>query len=319
MKRALAAALLAIAASAQAQSYPVKPIRLVVPFQAGAGGDLSARVLGASFAEAVGQPVLVENRPGAGEAIAAEFVAKSAPDGYTIFYCSSNALVMRPHLAKVVPYDPVRDFTPVTMIGRVYAAIVVNPSLPVNSLKELIEYARANPGKISYGTSGIGTTHHLAGEQIAQLTGVKMVHVPYKSGIQPLNDLVAGLIPMTFTILSTLTPQLKTGKVRVIAVESAARIRTLPDVATIGESLPGFTPAPAWNGIVAPARLPPALLARLHTEMVKTIGRPEMQSRLESNGYEIIASSPEEFGAEIRRQLDLVGRLMKAAGIQPVD
>lgn len=321
-ERTLGAALVlgvAFCGCAQGQVYPVKALRMVVPFQAGAGGDLTARVMAGSLAEALGQAIIVENRAGAGEAIAAENIAKSAPDGYSIFYCSSNALVLRPNLAKVVAYDPIKDFTPIFMTGRVFAAIVVNPSMPVNSLKDLIDYARANPGKISYGTSGVGTTHHLGAEQIMQLTGTQMVHVPYKSGIQPINDLVSGLIPVTFTIMSTLTPFLKTGKVRVIAVDSAGRHRALPDVQTINESLPAFVPAPTWTGIVGPARLPQPIVSRLNSELFKTIARPEMRSRLETNGYEVSGSTPEAFADEIKRGLALVANLVKAAGIQPTD
>ena len=310
---------IALAGHAVGQAYPAKPLRMVVPFQAGAGGDLTARVMAGSLAEALGQAIIVENRAGAGEAIAAENIARSAPDGYSIFYCSSNALVLRPNLAKVVAYDPVRDFTPIFMTGRVFAAIVVNPSMPVNSLKDLVDYVRANPGKLSYGTSGVGTTHHLGAEQIMQLTGTQMVHVPYKSGIQPINDLVSGLIPVTFTIMSTLTPFLKTGKVKVIAVDSVGRHRTLPDVQTINETLPAFVPAPTWTGIVGPARLPQPIVARLNSELFKTIARPEMRSRLETNGYEVSGSTPEAFADEIKRGLVLVANLVKAAGIQPTE
>ncbi|MFM9970322.1 MAG: Bug family tripartite tricarboxylate transporter substrate binding protein [Burkholderiales bacterium] len=305
--------------AAQGQSYPAKPLRMVVPFQAGAGGDITARVMAGSLAENLGQAIIVENRAGAGEAIAAENIAKSAPDGYSIFYCSSNALVLRPNLAKVVAYDPVKDFTPIFMTGRVFAAIVVNPSLGVNSLQGLIDYARANPGKLSYGTSGVGTTHHLGAEQIMQLTATHMVHVPYKSGIQPINDLVSGLIPVTFTIMSTLTPFLKAGKVRVIAVDSAGRHRALPEVQSINETLPAFIPAPTWTGIVGPARLPQAIVARLNSELYKVIAKPEMLGRLESNGYEVVGSTPEAFGDEIKRGLALVAKLVKSAGIQPTE
>jgi tripartite-type tricarboxylate transporter receptor subunit TctC len=317
--RAICLLAAAVACGAHAQAYPTKPIRVVVPFVAGAGGDLSARLVSGAMVESLGQPMVVENRAGAGEAIGAEIVARSAPDGYTLLFSSSNALVFRPALAKSVPYDPIRDFTPVTAVGATTAAIIVSPSLPVSSIAELIDYAKAHPGKISYGTSGIGTSHHLAAEQIALLTGIQMVHIPYKSGIQPLNDLMAGLIPVSYVIMSTLRPQLKSGKVRVIAVTTGRRNRNIPDVPTLAESLAGFTPPPSWFGLIAPAALPRPVLARLHAEAAKAIGRPDIHAKLEAAGFEVLGNTPEEFAADIRRGIELVSRLVKAAAIQPTE
>jgi len=311
--------LAAVPISAHSQAFPSKPVRLVVPFVPGSGGDIAARLVTSGLAVLWGQPVVVDNRAGAGESIGADMVAKSAPDGYTLLICSANAMVFRPYLAKVVPYDALKDFTAVTEVADAAAAIVVNPSLPVSSMKELIDYARANPGKLAYGTSGIGTSHHLSAEQIQKLTGINMLHIPYKSGIQPFNDVMSGLIPMSIVIMGTLTPQLKTGKVRVIAVISGQRNRRMPDVPTVAETLPGFQPPPAWLGMFAPAGMQPPLLRRVHAEAVKAINQPEARSKLEQMGFDAVANAPEEFAAMIASDLELVGRVVKAAGIQPTE
>ena len=320
LRRWASAMLLSIAAwPAVSQTYPAKPIRVFVPFVAGSGGDVAARIVTTGLAQAVNQPVIVENRAGAGESIAAEMASRATPDGYTLLICSANAMVFRPYLSKVVTYDSVRDFTAVTEIADAAATIVVNPSLPVSSLKELIDYAKSRPGKVAYGTSGIGTSHHLSAEQIQRMAGVNMLHVPYKSGIQPFNDVMAGLIPVSIVIMGTLTPQLKSGKIRVIAVISGERNRRIPDVATVAETLPGFSPPPAWLGLFAPAGLSQPLLRRVHAEAVKAIQRPEGRSKLEQMGFDPVANSPEQFAAMIKRDLELVGRVVKAAGIQPTD
>ena len=316
---AIGAATIMYSAAAPAQSFPTKPVRVVVPFVAGAGGDIASRIVTTGLSALWGQPVVVDNRAGAGESLGADVVAKSVPDGYTLLICSANAMAFRPYLAKVVPYDSLKDFTPVIEVADATAAIVVNPSFPANSLKEVLDYARANPGKLSYGTSGIGTSHHLSAEQLQKLAGISMVHVPYKSGIQPFNDVMAGLIPMSLVIMGTLAPQLKTGKVKVVAVISNERNRRIPDVPTVSEIVPGFYPSPNWMGLFAPPGLPQPLLRRMHADAAKALAQPEAKSRLEQMGFDVVPSTPESFAAMIARDFEFVGRVVKAAGIQPTE
>src|SRR2546426_2608916 len=298
-----------------AQAYPVRPIRSIMTVAGGA--DIVARLVAQGLTEALGQPVVVEAQAGAGGAIGVEPGAAAAPDGHTIMLASASTVVMNRFLSKSARLDPLRDFTPLTKAFETIALIVTRPSLPVDSVRELIEYARRNPGKLSFGTSGVGTTHHLSGEAIRLLAGIDWIHVPYKGGPPVLTDLVGGQIQVGFTILATAAPFIKSGKVKVLAVNGARRYPVIPDVPTVGEQLPGYEAPSTWGGYFGPAGMPPAIVARLHDEIVKVLSRPEVRSKAEDIGFVIDTSTPEELTETIRRDIAQTSRIVKAIGIQP--
>ena len=302
-----------------AQTYPTKPIRLVVPYPPGAFLDVVARLVTPSLGASLGQPVVADNRPGAGESLGAELVARSAPDGYTLLVCSVNGMVFRPALAKNVPYDPVKDFTPLIEALRGSVGLVANDSVPARTMAELIAYAKANPGKASYGTAGIGTSGHLIGEQLQRLTGAELVHVPYKSAAQPLQEVMAGQIPVAYANVGTIAAQIKSGRFHVLATSGATRNRQLPDVPTISEVVPEFKLIPSWTGMVAPAGLPAPLVARLSDEMRKAFTSPAVKGKIESMGFDVWAGDPQEFAASIRRDVQTVRDIAAAAKIPPLE
>ena len=304
---------------ALAQAYPAKPIRVVTQFAAGAAGDVLTRIVTTQLQEALGQVMVVDNRPGAGGVVAAETVARAAPDGYTLLVAGPGTQVIRVYLVKQSSFDPVKDFTPITALGDSPVVIVAHPSLPVANFKELLEYARANPNKVAYGTSGIGSQHHLGGEQIALMTGTRMVHVPYKAGAQALVDLVAGQLQLSYSVIGPALPMVKAGKARALTVISDKRIAQLPDVPAITELIPGYSPFRSWVGLFGPAQLPEAILRRLNNETVKGITSPAGRAKVLDAGYEPIPGTPEEFTALIARDLSFVGRVVKAANIQPTE
>jgi len=311
----LAASLVAIPAFAQAQAYPSKPVRMIMAV--GGGGELVARTVGLKIAEALGQPVPVEIQAGAAGAMGAEMVARSAPDGYTLLYAGSSSQIMRVFLAKNTPYDPVRDFTPISRGSGAVLAVLANASLPAATLKEFVDYARRNPGKISYASSGIGTNHHLSAELLKQVTGIDIVHVPYKNGAQVLTGLITDQVPVAFGIIATAMPYVKSGKVRVLAINGTERYKSMPDVATIGEQVPGYVPPPGWSGFFGPAGLPAPIVSRLNKVIVAALSEPAFRAKAEGAGLILSPSTPEEFAAEVRRDLDAVGRIVKAAGLKP--
>lgn len=302
-----------------AQTYPSKPIRLITQFGAGASGDTVVRTVAQPLSEIMGQPVVVENNAGAGGVVAAQQVARSAPDGYTIMAGTSATQVIRRFMAKSMPFDPVKDFTPISQLIQSVTTIVISPSLPVNNFRELIDYAKANPGKLAYGTSGVGSEHHLSGEQIVQLAGVSMVHVPYKASLQALVDVAAGRLPMAFAIFAVALPQAKSGKVKMIAVVREKRSDRVPDLPAIPEVVNGFEPPPSWVGFLGPANLPPAVLKRLAGDTVRALNLPDTRQKLDAQGLDIVASTPEDFAAKIRRETELVARIVKGAGIEPTE
>jgi tripartite-type tricarboxylate transporter receptor subunit TctC len=310
-----AVAVCLFACAAWAQSYPSKPIRTIIAL--GGGAEVLARLVGQKAGDALGQPIIVEAQSAAGGSIGAQAVARAAPDGYTILFAATNSQVWHVFLARSTPYDPVKDFTPITKIGEALLCVVANNDFPVNSMKELVEYARRNPGKVSYGTSGIGTTHHLSGELIKQVTGIDMVHVPYKGGAQVLTDTVGGRIPVAFSIVATADSLLKSGKLKLLAVNNAKRSPLLSHVPTISEEIPGYESPPGWMGYFGPAGLPQPVLKRLHAELTKALNSPEVRSKSEDMGFVIGTSAPEEFAAQIKRDLELAGKIVKGSGIQP--
>ena len=303
--------------AAQAQAWPARPVRIVVPFPAGSALDLLARMVAPRMQEAYGQPVVVENRVGANGMIATEMVAHSPADGYLIQVGTSGTHVTSIFLNKNVPYDPVKDFTPITAAVEPATCVVVNPSLAVHSVRELIEYAKRNPGKLSYGSSGVGSVFHLAGELFNQTAGVELVHVPYKGVAPAMTDVVAGQILVNFTSVADAMTNIRAGKVRVLAVLESKRYPGLPDVPTVTETLSGFQKPATWFGFLGPAGLPQPILARLNGEIVKAITAPDARAKLERMGMNVIANSPEQFAALIKSGIEQYGRIVKSAGIQP--
>ena len=322
LRFAIAASLLAglaFSTAAQSQAYPAKPVRMITQFGPGSSGDTLVRIFAQPLSELMGQPVVVENQAGAGGVVAAQQVARSTPDGYMLMAGTSSTQVIRRFMSKTMPFDPVKDFTPISQLIQSVTTIVVAPSLPVSNLKELIDYAKANPGKIAYGTSGVGSEHHLSGEQIAQLTGAQMVHIPYKGSLQALLDVAGDRLPMAFSILSVALPQVKTGKVRLIAVVREKRSERIPDVPALPEAVPGFEPPPSWTGLLGPANLPAAILNRISSDTIRALNRPDTRQKLDAQGLDVVGSTPEEFAALIQRQTELVARIVKGAGIQPTE
>jgi tripartite-type tricarboxylate transporter receptor subunit TctC len=313
----LGSALLALLSGpAAAQDWPVKPVRLVVPYVAGGAADIFGRTLAHNLGEALRQSVIVENRPGANGGIGADFVAKSAPDGYTLLATASGPIVVNPVLYAKVPYDPVKDFAPVAQ-GTVYQYVLVTlAGSPIRSLADLVAQARAKPGAVSYGSTGVGGGNHLAGELLALSTGTQLTHVPYKGSAAALADLLGGQLSFMFDTVITSVPQIRAGKLRSFAVSSAKRASALPEVPTLQEAgVAGFDIS-QWQGILAPAGTPRAAVARLNAEIVRALRSPDVRERLVTQGgNEIVTGTPEEFAALIRSDLRLYAKLIKDAKI----
>ena len=297
------AIVLALSLSAQAQVYPAKPIRLIVPYPAGGGTDFFARAVGAQLSQQLGQQIVVENRPGAATIIGAEAVAKSAPDGYTLLLGDTATFAVNPSLYKKLPYDPAKDLSPVTMTGRFALLLVVNPSkLPATTVKELVEEAKKAPGKIDYASPGPGSPHHLAMEMFKQRTGTQFTHVPYKGAGPAIQDLLGGQVPLMFLDLAAGGPQVKSGKLKALAVAADKRIAAMPDLPTVAESgVPGFE-AWAWQALAVPEATPKDIVARLNAEFRKAIAVPELRQKLVDAGIDPLQSSPEDASAYIRSE-----------------
>jgi tripartite-type tricarboxylate transporter receptor subunit TctC len=319
MRSRILTAIAACVASGAAlgQAFPAKPIRIVTQYDPGSSGDLSLRIVAPAISKSVGQPVVIENRPGAGGILAADAVRRAEPDGYTLAGSSSALYVIRPFLVKTMPFDPLKDFTPITLYQEAITFLVANPAFPSGSFKDMLDNARANPGKIAFGTSGIGTEGHLAGEEIMELTGVKLTHVPYKSSALALRDVVSGELQTSFSIYVSILPFLKTGKVKALAVVKDTRSPRLPDVPAISEIVPGFEAPASWTGIFGPAGVPPALARRIQSEFARAAKDPETAAKLSEGSFDVVASTPEDFAARMKKEIALIGRLVNAAGIKP--
>ena len=312
---ALAALGLAAAPAAVAQTYPAKPITLIVPFAAGSGTDGVARIVAQKLSERLKQQVLVENKAGASAQIGAEYVAKAKPDGYTLFMTTNTSHSANPSLFKTLRYDPLKDFTPIVRTGELPFAVAVNPALPVKSLQELLDYAKANPGKISYATPN--STSLVASETIKAMAKVDIVGVQYKSSPQALTDLIGGQLEMYVVDLGSGLSTIKSGKVRTLAVTPARGSKILADVPPVAKTLPGFD-LTSWNGILGPAGLPKPIVDRLNAETQAVLAEKEVQDKLANIGFEVWPSkSPEEFAKYVADQLAYWTKLIKQAGIQP--
>jgi len=301
---------------AHAQTYPAKPVRMVTQFVAGSGGDALIRILATYLGENLGQPVVIENRAGAGGIIAAEVVARAAPDGYVFLAATPNIPVVRVAAESKMSFDPNKYLTPLTAVAATPSIFIVHPSVPVNSYRELMDYARKFPNKLSYGTSGVGSAHHLAAEQIRLLTGIELVHVPYKAGQQALLDVVTGQIPTSWVILGEAAPLAKSGKIKVLVTREEKRLSAFPDVPAIGELISGFEPLPGWTGLFTPAGVPQPVFRRLSGDAMKALQMPEVKAKINLIGFEVVGNTPEEFAAQIKREIVLTARISKAAGIK---
>jgi tripartite-type tricarboxylate transporter receptor subunit TctC len=299
-----------------AQTYPDRPIKIYHGFAAGGGADLLLRTLLPQLSENLGQQVVIEYRPGAGGNIAMEAVARAAPDGYTLLM-GTPGLAINPSLYANLPFDPLRDFAPVSLIGTVQNVLIVNPAFAAKDVRELIEIAKAHPGKLNFASSGTGTSLHLAGELFKVSTGVDIVHVPYKGGAQAMTDVIGGQAEMMWNVLPSALPQIKAGTVRALAVTGKARSDSLPDVPTMREAgVPDYT-AITWNGILAPANTPKAIIAKLNDAIVKALRTPEMKGKYAAIGQDLAWSTPDEFAAFIAEERARWSKTIGTAGIKP--
>jgi tripartite-type tricarboxylate transporter receptor subunit TctC len=303
------------AAPAGAQTYPAKPIRFVVPFPPGGPLDIMARGIAQRLQDAWGQPVVVDNRPGAGGGIGADLVAKSPGDGYTLLMGAVSTHAINPSLYAKIPYDPQKDFAPVALVAQVPNILVVNPALPVRSVTELIDYARAKPGALSFGSGSTGSTGHLAGELFKARAGVEMVHIPYKGGAPAMQDLLAGQTQLMFDNLANALPQVKAGKLRALAVTTLERAPAVPELPTIAESgLPGFD-LTTWFGVFVPAGTPPEVVAKLNAEIVKSLESKALAERLAAMGtVPPEGNTPQNFATFVRSEAEKYARVVKASG-----
>jgi len=293
-------AMIACSAHVTAQTYPLKPVRLISPYASGGGSDTLARILGQKLYEAWGQPVVVENRPGAAGTLGAETVARATADGYTLLVTPSAVLTINPHLYAKLRYDTFKDFVPVTMASNSPYLLVVHPKIPASSVKELIAYAKMNPGKMNYSSSGNGSSTHLAGVLFNNMAGVEIVHIPYKGAAPAIVDLLAGNIQMRFSSVVPVLPHVRSGRLRGIAISSPKRYGPLPDMPTIAESgLPGYA-VESFYAVVAPAHTPRAIVSKINAEVVRNLRSPEVAAHMAADGAEVIGSSPEELAKALR-------------------
>lgn len=307
-----AVALSALPLPALAQAYPSKPVTLIVPTGAGGGTDVVARVMSKRLGELLGQPVVVENKAGAGGIIGTQFVAKAAPDGYTLLI-SSNQIAMIPHLYKEVPFDPIKDFAPITSLAMLPTVAVANPKTPFGSMQEMVDYARRNPDQVTFGSAGNGSPNHLFAELLNKTANVKTLHVAYKGIAAALTDVVAGNVAIAYASLPTVQSFIDTGRLKALGVTSPKRIPSLPNVPAIAEVVPGYQ-AEIWIGLWAVANTPAPVVAKIHDAVVKTLADPEVAKRLADGGMVIEPRTPAAFATVVRNELDLWGGVVTSLG-----
>ncbi|HVO89531.1 MAG TPA: tripartite tricarboxylate transporter substrate binding protein [Casimicrobiaceae bacterium] len=317
MRFVLVALLLcALSADASAADYPTRPIRLIVPFAAGGGNDTVARLVGQALAARLGQPVVIDNRAGAGGVVGAEAAAKAAPDGYTLFLGGVGSHAINPNLHADLPYDPIRDFAPVSLLASAPLILVVHPSVPAHSVQELIAFARAQPGKLNYASNGNGSSSQLAAVMFASLAKIDMVHIPYKGLAPALTDLLSGRDQLMFSSMVAILPHINAGKLRPLAVTSSKRVALFPDVPTVAEAgLAGYETS-SWYGILAPAGTPPEVVSRLHDEIVQVLAQDDVRTALAREGAEPVGDTPEQFGAFIRAEKQRMGDVIRSGNIK---
>ncbi len=296
----LLGALFSLTAQAQAQSWPSKPVRMVVPFTAGGSTDTVARIMSEKLATRLGQPVLVENKAGAGGAVGSDFVAKSPADGYTFLVGTSSTMAIAPWVYTKLPYNPTRDLAPVTLLGTADIIVVVNSTMPIRNTRQLLDYARANPGKLTFASGGNGSISHLLGEYFKSMAKVDLLHVPYKGDAQMVTDLLGGQVNMAFGTAVAWLPHIQSGKVAAVAVTNPKRSTTLTNLPTLNESgVPGYE-AVQWFGIAAPVGTPPEVIQRMHTEIKAILAMPEIQKRFVELGFDVVGNTPAEFAQFLR-------------------
>jgi tripartite-type tricarboxylate transporter receptor subunit TctC len=299
-----------------AQAYPVKPVRIVVPFPAGGGTDLMARTLGDKLAAALGQPFLTDNRSGAGGAVGTDFAAKAAPDGYTLLVVSSSALVIGPNLMRKSPYDPLRDLTPIILISSSPNVLVIHPSVPAKNVKELIALAKRRPGVLNYASNGAGTLSHLTAELFKLQGGIEIMHVPYKGAPPAVVDTMAGNVSLLFSAYPTVSAQVKSGRLRALAVTSVKRVSLAPDLPTMAETLPGFDSS-QWWGMFGPAGMSPAIVSRLNAEMQKALAMADVKKRLAADAADPIGGSEADCARFLRTDFEKWRKVISEVGVQP--
>jgi len=309
-------AALAPAQSAVAQSYPTKPIRWIVTYPPGGPTDVVARAIGAKLTEAWGQQIIIDNRAGAGGMIGTELGARAAPDGYTLLFGTSAGMTINPALQSKLPYDPVKDFAPVSLLVINPQLLVLNPTVPANSVKELVALAKAKPGQLNYASVGQGSPNHLGMELLKALTGTNIVHVPYKGTGPAITDLLGGQVQLMFNSMPTVLPLVRSGKLRALAVGSTQRISAIADIPTVAESgVPGFENV-TWYGMFAPAKTPREIVNKLHAQVVRILAEPDMAQRLSSQGAEPRSSTPDELAKFMRVEFERWAKVIKSAGVK---
>ena len=312
----VAASLAGLIPASHAQTYPVKPIRIIVPYPAGGTSDILARSIGQKLSESLGQPVVVENKPGANGNVGAEFVARSTPDGYTLLLADIGALAISPSVYPKLPFDPAKDFAPVTLVAYSPHILVVHPSVPAGSVKELVALAKSKPGKLNFAISGVGGAPHLAGVDFALRTGIDWTYIPYKGGAQAIADVAGGQADVTLNGMLATYPLVQGGKLKLLAVSSAKRMSAIPDVPTIAESgIPGFETG-SWQGVVAPAATPREVVAKLNSEIGRIVSTPEMRDKLGAQGADVRTNTPDEFASFVRTEITKWAKVVKDANVK---
>ena len=304
--------------TAGAQTWPAaRPVTMVVPFPPGPALDLVARLVGGKISDALGQTVVVENRSGANGTIGSSLVARATPDGYTLLAATAGTHVTAVHLMKHLPYDPLKDFAPIVAAVEPVTCLAVHSTVPVDTVEELIAYARSHPDELSYGSSGLGSVFHMMGELFNQTAGVRIKHVPYRGVAPAMQDVISGHIPMVFISVSNAVPAMQTGRVKILAVLEPARYSKLPNVRSMSEIVTAFQKPSSWFGFLGPAGLPREITARLNAEIVKALNASDVGAKLEDNGMAVIGGTPEQFAALMHDGIARYGAIIKAAGIQP--
>jgi len=316
LRHVLVAMLLLMPFRAWAQDYPTRPITMIVGFPPGGSTDAAARIVQDPMQRALGQTIIIDNRGGAGGTTAAAAVANANPDGYTLLLSVNASLTMNMYMQKNFPFNSKTAFAPISLTSDVVLVLAVNSELPVKSVPELIEYARKNPGKLSYGSSGVGSGHHICGELLKQKTGIDMVHVPYRGGGPAIQDLVAGNIQVSFGTLPAILPHVASGKIRIIAAAEKKRLPDFPDLPTIDETVPGVINI-GWNGILAPAGTPQPIVDKLNAATVAAVKMPEVAAKMKLQGLNTLSSTPAEFASLISNEIDYWGKIIPSIGIQP--
>lgn len=294
--------------------YPSKPVRMLVGFPPGGPTDITARIAAEHLSSALRQQVIVDNRPGAGGTLAATLLASAAPDGYTVSLCANGEMAIAPNLRDKLPYDPLRSFAPVSRIGASQLVLVVHPSVPARSVRDLVTLAKSKPGSINFASAGAGSTAHLASELLKTMAGIEIVHVPYKGAGPALSELMGGQVQMLITGFSGALPHVKSGKLRALAVTGAARLATMPDLPTIGEAVTGYE-VTSWYGIIAPAATSRTIVARLQREIAAMVRKPEVGEKLAGLGIEPEGNTSQEFAAQIRQEIAKWGKVIQVAGV----